>query len=58
MLSVNIKICVWKNADNLRQRKETLLKKVCELGKCNGVDAALIPRQVKTVHLPPYYKAG
>jgi hypothetical protein len=34
-----------KKAENLRRRKETLFKKVYELGKYDGVDVALILRQ-------------
>jgi hypothetical protein len=34
-----------KNAENLRRRKETLFKKVYEVGKYDGVDVALIMRQ-------------
>jgi hypothetical protein len=34
-----------KKAENLRQRKETLFKKVYKLGKYDGVDVALILRQ-------------
>jgi hypothetical protein len=34
-----------RKAENLRGRKETLLKKVYELGKEYGVDVALILRQ-------------
>jgi hypothetical protein len=35
----------WRKAENLRRRKETLFKKVYELGKYDGVDIALILRQ-------------
>ena len=34
-----------RRSENLRRRKETLLKKVYELGKDYGVDVALILRQ-------------
>jgi hypothetical protein len=34
-----------KKAENLRRRKETLFKKVYELGKYDGVDVALILHQ-------------
>jgi hypothetical protein len=34
-----------RKAENLRRRKETLLKKAYELGKDYGVDVALIIRQ-------------
>ena len=34
-----------KNAENLRRRKETLFKKVYELGEYDGIDVALIIRQ-------------
>jgi hypothetical protein len=34
-----------RKAENLRRRKETLLKKAYELGKDYGVDVALILRQ-------------
>ena len=36
-------------AENLRRRKETLFKKVYELGKYTGVDVALIIRQNGTI---------
>jgi len=38
-----------KMAENLRRRKETLFKKVYELGKYTGVDVALIIRQNGTI---------
>jgi hypothetical protein len=34
-----------RKGENLRQRKETLFKKVYKLGKYDGVDVALILRQ-------------
>lgn len=40
-----------KKAKNLRERKKTVIKKVYELGKYDGVDVALILPQWSTFHL-------